>query len=229
VCFSAQADLTAAALVAPVGVVALRWAPTRADLPIAALPLLFAVHQGIEAFVWLGFEGRVSDAVFRAAIFGYLFIAQVILPLLVPIGIRAIEPVAWRRRALLVPLAAGIAVAGWVVYVMNVEPLGAHAARHAVVYETDFRIGPISTGLYALATLGAVLLTSRRKLLLFGLVNAAGFVAAAFIRYEAVTSVWCVYAALTSGIVLLHLQERRREVGSRAEAVPADTTNGLIA
>lgn len=212
-CFSAQADLTAAALVAPVGVVALRMAPTRRDLPLAALPLLFAVHQGVEAFVWLGMDGKVSAGVERAAIVAYLAIAQLILPLLVPIGIRAIEPVAWRRRALLVPLAAGIAIAAWVIYVMNVETIAAHPERHAVVYDTDYRLGPISTVLYAVATLGAVFLTSRRELLLFGLVNAVGFGGAALVRYESVTSVWCLYAALTSVVVLLHLRARRREEG----------------
>ncbi len=96
-CFSATADLVAAAAVAPVGILALRWAPTRADLPIASLPMLFAVHQGIEAFVWLGFDGRVSAGAQEAAIIAYLLIAQVVLPLLVPLGVRAIEPVAWRR------------------------------------------------------------------------------------------------------------------------------------
>ncbi len=186
-------------------------APTRADLPIAALPLLFAVHQGIEAFVWLGLDGRVSAGVKHAAIVAYLLIAQIVLPILVPIGVRAIEPVAWRRRALLVPLAAGLAVAAWVVYVLNVEEVAAHAEANALIYETDYRLGPISTALYGLATLGAVLLTSRRELLALGLVNAVGFAAAALVRYESVTSVWCAYAALTSAVVLWHLRARRAE------------------
>lgn len=210
-CFSATADLVAAAAVAPVGVIALRWAPTRADLPIAALPMLFAVHQAIEAFVWFGFDGRVSEGTQQAAILAYLVIAQLVLPLLVPIGVRAIEPVAWRRRALLIPLAAGVAVAAWVTYVITIEDLSAHTEAHAIVYETDYRIGPISTALYAIATLGAVLLTSRRRLLLLGLVNLAGFAGAAYLRYESVTSVWCLYAALTSAVVLVHLDARRRE------------------
>ncbi|MBO9531689.1 MAG: hypothetical protein J7513_01820 [Solirubrobacteraceae bacterium] len=221
-CFSATADLTAAAIVAPVGVVALRMAPTRADFPIAALPLLFAVHQGVEAFVWFGLQGTVSVGVMNAAILAYLLIAQIVLPLLVPLGVRAIEPVPWRRRALLFPLAAGAAVAVWVVYVLNVEEIAAHVDRHALVYETDYRLGPISTALYAVATLGAVLLTSRRELLVFGLVNAAGFVGAALVRYESVTSVWCVYAALTSAVVLLHLQVRRREERARRRPVAVD-------
>lgn len=216
VCFSAEADLVAAAAVAPVGILALRLAPSRADLPIAALPALFAVHQGIEAFVWFGLDGTVGEGVQRAAIVAYLLIAQIVLPLLVPLGVRAIEPVGWRRTAMLVPLAAGIGVAAWVIYVLNVEQISAIDGGHAIVYETDYRLGPISTVCYAVATIGAILLTSRRPLLLLGAVNVVGFAGAALVRYESVTSVWCVYAALTSAVVLLHLDARRRESTGRA-------------
>lgn len=219
-CFSATADLVAAAAVAPVGVLALRRAPTRADLPLASLPMLFAVHQGIEALVWLGFDGRVSPAVQQAAIAAYLLIAQVVLPLLVPLGVRAIEPVAWRRRALLAPLAAGAGFAAYMALVMLDDGVGAYPAAHAVVYETDTRITLVAAGLYLAATLGAVLLTSRRALLWLGLVNLAGFIGAAIVRYESVTSVWCVYAALTSAVVLLHLEARRREVSAGSPQPP---------
>lgn len=217
-CFSATADLVAAAAVAPVGILALRWAPTRADLPIASLPMLFAVHQGIEAFVWLGFDARVSVGVQEAAIIAYLLIAQVVLPLLVPLGVRAIEPVAWRRRALLLPAAAGAAFAVHMASVMLQDGVGAYPEAHAVVYETDYRITLFAAALYLAATLGAILLTSRRQLLWLGLVNVIGFVGAAIVRYESVTSVWCVYAALTSAVVLLHLDARRREVSPRFAA-----------
>ncbi|MEH3054181.1 MAG: hypothetical protein PGN13_09280 [Patulibacter minatonensis] len=226
-CFSAEADFAAAVFTAPVGVLALRWAPTRADLPIAALPLLFAVHQGVEGFVWLGFDGTVGAGLSTAAIVVYLLIAQVVLPLLVPFGVRAIEPIAWRRRALLVPAAAGVAVAAWVIYVMSIEDIAAHPERNAVIYETDYRIGTFSTAAYAISTLGAVLLTSRRRLLAFGLVNAAGFGLAALVRYESVTSVWCAYAALTSAIVLVHLRQRRRE--ERVDAGPDDGDRRRVA
>lgn len=213
-CFSATADLVAATAVAPVGLLALRWAPTRADLPLASLPLLFAVHQGIEALVWLGFDGRVSAELQHVAIAAYLVIAQVVLPLLVPIGVLAIEPVPWRRRLMLLPLVAGAATAVWFMSVFATDDLGARPEAHAVVYDTDYRIGVVLSVLYGVSTLGAIFLTSRRPLLWLGIVNAIGFAGAALVRYESVTSVWCVYAALTSAVVLLHLDARRRELTS---------------
>jgi hypothetical protein len=61
VCFSLEADLAAAAVLTPVGVLAVREARgARRLLPLAALPLLLAAHQAIEAVVWLGLDGHVD-------------------------------------------------------------------------------------------------------------------------------------------------------------------------
>ncbi len=60
-CFSPEADFTAAAVVGVVGVATLRLVREPRDLLIAALPLLFALHQFVEGFVWLGLQGDVSS------------------------------------------------------------------------------------------------------------------------------------------------------------------------
>jgi len=49
VCFSAQADVVAGAVLLPMAVVSLREVRQVRELPFAALPLLFALHQLIEA------------------------------------------------------------------------------------------------------------------------------------------------------------------------------------
>ncbi len=56
-CFSADADLAAGVVVTVIGVDAIRRARTPKELPLAALPLLFGIHQLVEAFVWWGLAG----------------------------------------------------------------------------------------------------------------------------------------------------------------------------
>jgi hypothetical protein len=56
-CFSPDADFTASAVVGGVGVATLRRVRGRRELIIGALPLLFALHQFTEGFVWLGLRG----------------------------------------------------------------------------------------------------------------------------------------------------------------------------
>ncbi len=51
-CFSAAASFSASAVCAAAGVMAIRRAD-RADLPLALIPMIFALHQAIEGLVWM--------------------------------------------------------------------------------------------------------------------------------------------------------------------------------
>jgi len=54
VCYSPEADLIAGLVVGAFGVDALRHADDRGEMALAAVPLVLAAHQLIEAVAWLG-------------------------------------------------------------------------------------------------------------------------------------------------------------------------------
>jgi hypothetical protein len=56
-CFSATANFVGSAVLGTVGVITLTKVKHRRELMFASLPVLFAVHQLIEGFVWLGLDG----------------------------------------------------------------------------------------------------------------------------------------------------------------------------
>lgn len=205
-CFSFEADLVAGAVLLPLGVATLRAAKRPREYPLASLPLVFAAHQLIESVVWLGTDGKVSADAFHVATVVYLGIAQVLLPALVPVAMWLVEPRADRRRLMLATIGAGFATAAWFAWSLLTHDVGAHPARNAMVYDTDIHIGFWQTAGYVIATCGSVLLSSRRYLLAFGIANVIGLSLAAIVRYEAVTSVWCVYAAFASVLLLLHFR-----------------------
>ena len=62
-CFSATANFVGSTVLAGVGVVTLTKVKHRRELLFAALPVLFAIHQFIEGFVWLGLDGILSPKV----------------------------------------------------------------------------------------------------------------------------------------------------------------------
>jgi hypothetical protein len=70
VCFSAEADLFTGVVVGVVGIDALRRVRKPHQLALAATPVLFAVHEVDEAFVWWGLHGQVSWPAEHAAIDG---------------------------------------------------------------------------------------------------------------------------------------------------------------
>lgn len=206
-CFSYGADLTAAAVLAPVGILTLRAAKTRAQLPIASIPLFFAAHQFVESFVWLGTSHHASKGVESFAIYLYLVMAQMILPVIVPLAIAAVEPVRKRRIWMLTASVGGLISAVAFGYILVGQGATAHAADRTMVYKTPTDLGLWAGLLYVNATIFTTLYASGRNLRLFGVANILGIAMASWMRWEAVTSVWCIYAAFVSGLILLHLNE----------------------
>lgn len=169
--------------------------------------MLFALHQFVEGFVWLGLQGQISAGLQDAAIRIYLLFAQVLLPVLVPLGLLVHEPDRARRRWMIPLLVLGIAVGLRLLWILSAHPVGAQPLDHVITYTTDVHFGYVEAVAYVAATCTPVVLSTRRHLRWFGVANLAGLAAAAIVRYGAVTSVWCLYAALVSSLILVHLRD----------------------
>jgi hypothetical protein len=224
VCFSPEADFTAAAVVGVVGVETLRRVRTRRELIVGALPLLFALHQLTEGFVWLGLRGDVSSAVGNAAKSIYVIYAYALLPIIVPIGLYLIEPSGRHRRWVLPFVALGIAVGGYLFWQVTQYPIYAQQHASCIAYGTHTPLGTQAAVAYVIATCAPALLSSRRYLRWFGVANIVGVAIALSIREADFTSVWCVYAALVSFLILEHFRRQRRvqparRTGPGAEAL----------
>lgn len=217
-CFSAAADLTAAAVLAPVGIITIRAARSREQLPLASIPLFFAVHQFVESFVWMGTSGDVSHGVSSFAIYLYLVMAQMILPVFVPLALAAVEPVRRHRRWMLLAAAGGLISAAAFGHLLVTQGATAYPLERTMVYKTPTDLGLWAGLLYVNGTVFALLYASGRNLRLFGVANIVGIVMASWLRWEAVTSVWCIYAAFVSVLILLHLRELNGPRGDRPPA-----------
>jgi hypothetical protein len=225
VCFSAEADLVTGVAVGVVGIDALRHVQRPNELPLAALPLLFAAHQLVEVLVWWGVHGHVSSSVERAAVWVYLVIAFV-LPVVVPLCVLAIEPIARRREAMVLCVGVGIAVTAVLLADLVEGPVGAHDAGHRIAYEIGGSSGVIVVVLYIAATCGALLASSSRAIRVFGICNLAAVIGLAVTTTEGFASLWCAWAAVTSVAIALHLRTAHRRLQDEATERSARRTAG---
>ena len=85
-CFSATASFVTAGVIAVIGVVSLSRARDPRTLPLATIPVVFAVQQGIEGLLWLNLPFAPDGSISTALTFLYLFTAQVFWPVYAPIG-----------------------------------------------------------------------------------------------------------------------------------------------
>ena len=91
-CFSAEANFVATGVIAVVGVATLRHVDHPRAVLFASTPMLFALHQFTEGFVWLGLDGRIGRVALDHAAFLFLLYAQDILALLMPLAVLLMEP-----------------------------------------------------------------------------------------------------------------------------------------
>jgi hypothetical protein len=200
-CFSVQADVAVGLALVPVAVLALREVRCRRELPFAALPAVFALHQLVEAVVWLGLDGDVSAHVQSLAAFAYLVIALPLLPTLLPIAVLLLEPQGFRARVLPF-LAVGLLVTAWLTYGLLDGPVRVVRHAHALEYDTGV--------LYVVAVIGPALVSGYRSIVAFGAINLVGLVAVGLLFVSAFDSLWCVLAAVVSVLALVHMRRRRR-------------------
>ena len=92
-CFSPQADVAGGVLICAIGVDAVRHIRQRREfIALAWIPVLLGAHQFIEAFVWLWLQGHVPRGIGQVALWAYLLIAFVVLPVFIPLAVIAVEP-----------------------------------------------------------------------------------------------------------------------------------------
>ncbi|MET8473538.1 DUF6629 family protein [Streptomyces sp. NPDC006422] len=215
-CWSATADLVAGGAIAAVGVGCVtRAARVRPRaVPLAALPLLLGAHQIIEAMIWNDGGGT------GPAVLAWAVIALPLLPLWVPLAVWwATAPGA--RRRLAVPLAAGVVTAGALAYVLATRTVTAEVRGHTMGYAIGLPHAAWLLAGYLLATIGALLLSSERPLVLLGVLAAvAAAVCAALWRWEFI-STWCAAAALCS-LVLYGWLRREDRTGRGVTPSPSD-------
>ncbi|WP_219924141.1 DUF6629 family protein [Nocardioides campestrisoli] len=204
-----SADLTAGVALLPVAAVCLHEVRTARELPFASLPLLFALHQLTEALVWHGASDYVSAGVQQAAALIYVLFALPFLPLFVPLAVLLLEPQG--RRARVAPFVGlGAVVAAYLLWAVLDGPVRVREEPHALVYDVDLAYGPMWAVLYVVAVIGPSVLSGYPSIVAFGLLNLVGLSVVALVYVQAFASLWCVYAALTSVLVAVHMVRRRR-------------------
>jgi len=207
-CFSVQADVVAGVVLLPVAVLSLREVKHSREIPFAALPLLFALHQLTEAFVWAGEAGDVSTRVLHAATFGYVLFALPVLPTLMPVAVLMLEPQGARWRV--APFVGlGAVVSAYFSYATIAHPITVTVHQNALEYNVGLIAGDAWAVLYIVAVIGPAVLSGYPSIVTFGVLNLIGLTTVALLYKEAFASLWCVLAAMISVLVLLHMRGRR--------------------
>ncbi len=207
-CYSPEADLVAGLVVGAIGIDAFRRVDDRRDMALAAVPIVLAAHQLIEAVAWRGLQGRAPEAAGDLAVGAYLIIALGIVPILVPFAVLRTERDSRRRAAMIPLMLLGVGVSFVLLLSLVIAPYGASIGGRYIAYDVSV-LGPGLTGAaYAIAVCAPLLLSSHRRLVVFGFANVPVVAALSLLLSSGLISLWCVWAAVSSLVVARHVRDQ---------------------
>jgi hypothetical protein len=224
VCFSPQADVAGGLVICAIGIHAVRHVRQRREfLALAWIPLLLGAHQLIEALVWLWLQGHVPRGIGHVALWAYLLIAFVVLPVFIPLAVIAIEPTRL-RKAVMVPFAlTGTVIAVILLAAMVRGPVGVKLASYHLSYSIRVPDGFLIIALYVVAVCGPLLMSGYRNVVIFGAANLVAVIVIARLTISGFASVWCGWAAVSSVAIALHCRYAEPDTQTRQE-----TAGGVI-
>ncbi|HEV2576246.1 MAG TPA: DUF6629 family protein [Acidobacteriaceae bacterium] len=208
-CFSATANFVGSGVLGSIGVATLTKVKHRRELLFAALPTLFAVHQLIEGFVWLGLDGVLSPQVTHDMGAAFVLYAQGLLPFLLPMSVVLFEPTVKERRRMIPFLALGTGLTLYTLWALIAYPLEVSVKGHSIVYVNQGTNHTEVAVLYVAATCGTLFFSKIRDMVIFGAANLVILLVVMEVKRYAFTSLWCAYGAMSSLIILAYFWKSR--------------------
>ncbi len=224
-CFSAEASFTAAALLIPLGGVAVARAMkvTPKYAPLCTLPLLFGLQQAMEGLVWVAGGGPDGAWVERFSL-ACLFFSWIAWPVWVPVSVYFLEPP--RRRPLYLAFAVGGAMLGGLQYI----PYFAHEGwlrttflQYAIRYSDTQLLDALMTReatylFYLVFIIVPLLVSSDRAARIFGVLVTFVLAITYFFFSFAYISVFCMGGAIMSSYLVWMIFQKGADAPPRAAA-----------
>jgi hypothetical protein len=213
-CFSAGASFGAGIVLSTLSVITLQKAKGTDKIMFAAIPLLFAIQQIVEGIVWLSLIDPAYLYWRQTATYIYLFFAQVMWPIWVPIAMLRMEKQRTRIRILWALSVIGVLTSVCLAYCLWAYDVQAAVRGRHIAYDIDFPTALASYGgiFYILVTIAPPFFSSIKKMWTVGLTILLSYLFTKLYFAEYIISVWCFFAAIISVVVYFILREIQESI-----------------
>jgi len=212
-CFSPEASFAGGIIISSIGIATIYKVHKSSQLLFACIPLFFGIQQIAEGFLWLNLPYPESLLVQNLSIYVFLIMADVLWPVLIPLAILLMEENKKRKRVLRGLLVLGVILGLYYSCCLLFLHVTPQIEGYHIRYHNDF---PRSTAnvafvVYLLATIPPLFISSIKRMHLFGICMLASCMITAFFFTQYLTSVWCFFAALISGVIFWILSDSKKK------------------
>lgn len=208
-CFSATASFTASATLTALGIYAFLKAKHRATYLLATSPLIFALQQASEGFVWLGLTNAAWQQYLAPAAYFFLFCALAWWPVWIPLSLAILEPHILKKKILINVLTFGTFYALYMLFCLfNYGAIASVQGCH-IYYEITIpgELHSLIGALYLIPAVIPFFVSSLWGMGLMGAAIIASYAISYFFYRVCFLSVWCFFAAVLSMLIIAIVQK----------------------
>ncbi len=210
-CFSANASFGAGIVLTFIGIGAIRKTQHPSQIPFACIPLIFAVQQITEGFLWLTLPNPNWIETQRVLTYLFLLFAQIIFPIWVPIAILFLEKESTRKNIQRILVVLGTLVSMYLTYCLFMFQIQAKIISYHIAYEQNYPPAfKYAAGiLYVISTIIPPFFSHIKKMWLLGLTIFISYIITTIFYDNYLVSVWCFFASIISISVYIIMIEIR--------------------
>lgn len=212
-CFSATASFSAGIVLTVIGIAAIKKVQNPSQIVFASIPLIFAAQQIVEGFLWLNLPNPGNLGLNQGLIYAFLFVAQVLWPIWVPLSIYQLTPKADRKTIQKILVAIGLFTGVSLAIFLVLFDSTAKIHGHHVLYNQTFpdSLRYIGVSFYLAATILPLYFSSVKNLWMLGLGIFIAYVVSFIFFSRYLLSVWCFFAAIISVTVYVIIVKARAQ------------------
>jgi hypothetical protein len=222
-CFSATASLGVSVVLAGVGAASIRRNTSPSHRLLAAVPLLFAAQQAAEGFVWLTMGDVARVVTHQLAVSAFLGFAFVLWPAYAPLALYSAERNPDRRRVLKALALFGAAVAGSAALLIArwhpVASVAGFSIRYDYLGGEDSLQNALLLLAYIVPTVTPFFVSTTKLARTIGGALVVSLIVTVVMERDALTSVWCFFAAILSALIAVAVAREQPSVAAVRERI----------
>jgi Family of unknown function (DUF6629) len=212
-CFSPAASFAGGVIISAIGVATVKKIHKPSQILFACIPLFFGFQQFAEGVVWLTLPMQQHEIIQKIAVLIFLITALVIWPVMIPLAVMLMEKSAKKRKILLNFLLAGGILSGYYAYCLFSFSVSPRVEGFHIKYYTSFpeSLAMGATIIYLIATIIPLFISSIKSTHWLGILMTLSCMLTIVFFKQYLTSVWCFFAALISGMIYWILNDLQKQ------------------
>jgi hypothetical protein len=211
-CFSPEASFAGGIIISAIGVTTVRKVHNPSQIVFASIPLFFGIQQIAEGFLWMTLPDHDFINIQKISTYLFLVMAVVIWPLMIPVSILLMEKNIKRKRILRLLTVIGLSLSFYYAFCLLRFTVNPEISGYHILYKNDFPpafSNPVFA-VYLVVTITPLFISGIKRTWLLGILMTLSCLVTAIFFRQYLTSVWCFFAALISGVVFWILSDSKR-------------------